>query len=51
MKIIYLFLMGLFQLERANERHWQLVREIMRLPAVKVVEHPDIFVQNYRIYT
>ena len=23
-----------------------LSREIMRLPAVKVVEHPDIFVQN-----
>ena len=23
-----------------------LSREIMRLPAVKVIEHPDIFVQN-----
>ncbi|KHD86561.1 DUF3388 domain-containing protein [Heyndrickxia ginsengihumi] len=37
---------GVVSTERANERHWQLVREIMRIPAVKVVEHPDIFVQN-----
>lgn len=31
---------------RANEKHWQLVREIMRMNSVKVIEHPDIFVQN-----
>lgn len=37
---------GIVSRRRASERHWQLVREIMRLPAVKVVEHPDIFVQN-----
>lgn len=37
---------GIVSTKRANEKHWQLVREIMRLPAVKVVEHPDIFVQN-----
>ncbi|HYK74863.1 MAG TPA: DUF3388 domain-containing protein [Pseudoneobacillus sp.] len=37
---------GIVSTRRASERHWQLVREIMRLPAVKVVEHPDIFVQN-----
>lgn len=28
-----------------DERHWQLIREIMQLPTIKVVEHPDIFVQ------
>lgn len=28
-----------------DERHWQLIREVMQLPAIKVVEHPDIFVQ------
>src|SRR5699024_236679 len=27
------------------ERHWQLIREVMQLPTIKVVEHPDIFVQ------
>nr|MBR9646391.1 DUF3388 domain-containing protein [Streptococcus sp. 11-4097] len=32
---------GIVSTKRANERHWQLVREIMRLPATKVVEHPD----------
>ncbi|RDI47386.1 DUF3388 domain-containing protein [Falsibacillus pallidus] len=37
---------GIVSTKRANEQHWQLVREIMRLPAVKVIEHPDIFVQN-----
>jgi hypothetical protein len=37
---------GIVSTRRANERHWQLVREIMRMSAVKVVEHPDIFVQN-----
>nr|WP_295971606.1 DUF3388 domain-containing protein [uncultured Bacillus sp.] len=37
---------GIVSTRRANERHWQLIREIMRLPSVKVVEHPDIFVQN-----
>lgn len=28
-----------------NEQHWQLIREIMQVPAIKVVEHPDIFIQ------
>ncbi|KAB7708111.1 DUF3388 domain-containing protein [Bacillus aerolatus] len=43
----HLFIMdGVVSTKRASEKHWQLVREIMRLPAVKVVEHPDIFVQN-----
>ncbi|AZV42344.1 MULTISPECIES: DUF3388 domain-containing protein [Peribacillus] len=37
---------GIVSTRRANERHWQLVREIMRLDAVKVIEHPDVFVQN-----
>ncbi|GGC89918.1 hypothetical protein GCM10007216_20800 [Thalassobacillus devorans] len=37
---------GIVSTRRANEKHWQLVREIMRLPATKVVEHPDIFVQE-----
>lgn len=37
---------GIVSTRRASDKHWQLIREIMRLPAVKVVEHPDIFVQN-----
>ncbi|KYD00079.1 YmfK family protein [Heyndrickxia sporothermodurans] len=37
---------GIVSTQRADERHWQLVREIMRLSAVKVIEHPDVFVQN-----
>lgn len=36
---------GIVSKRGANEKHWQLIREIMQLPAVKVVEHPDIFVQ------
>src|SRR5699024_11673193 len=32
---------GIVSKKRANEKHWQLIREIMQIPAVKVVEHPD----------
>ena len=37
---------GVVSHQRANEKHWQLIREIMQIPATKVVEHPDIFVQS-----
>jgi hypothetical protein len=37
---------GIVSTRRANEKHWQLVREIMRMPTVKVVEHPDFFIRN-----
>lgn len=37
---------GIVSKRGANERHWEVIREVMRLPAVKVVEHPDIFIQN-----
>lgn len=36
---------GIVSKRGANEQHWQLIREIMQLPTIKVVEHPDIFVQ------
>lgn len=37
---------GVVSKRRASEQHWQLIREIMQLPAIKVIEHPDIFVQS-----
>ncbi|WP_249869720.1 DUF3388 domain-containing protein [Oceanobacillus saliphilus] len=37
---------GVVSKRKANEKHWQLIREIMQLPSIKVVEHPDIFVQS-----
>lgn len=37
---------GVVSQQRANEKHWQLIREIMQIPTTKVVEHPDIFIQN-----
>ena len=37
---------GIVSTISGTEKHLQLVREIMRLPVVKVVEHPDIFVRN-----
>lgn len=37
---------GIVSRKAADERHLQLVREMMRIPAIKVVEHPDIFVQH-----
>jgi len=29
-----------------DEQHLRLVREVMKMPCVKVIEHPDIFVQQ-----
>ncbi|GGE65003.1 YmfK family protein [Priestia taiwanensis] len=37
---------GIVSTMRANERHWQLLREIMQLPSTKVIEHPDVFVSQ-----
>ncbi|ALX47599.1 DUF3388 domain-containing protein [Lentibacillus amyloliquefaciens] len=37
---------GMVSARQSNEKHWQLIREIMQLPSVKVVEHPDAFVQT-----
>lgn len=37
---------GIVSKRQTNEKHWSLIREIMQLPAIKVVEHPDIFVQS-----
>ncbi len=44
-KYIYI-IDGAVSMKRGNERHWSLIRELMRLPAIKVVEHPDLFVSN-----
>lgn len=37
---------GIVTTMRSTEKHRSLVRDIMRIPAVKVVEHPDIFVRE-----
>ncbi|SDH00016.1 Protein of unknown function [Alteribacillus persepolensis] len=37
---------GIVSMMRASEKHRMLVDDILRLPAVKVVEHPDIFVRE-----
>lgn len=37
---------GIVSTRRANEKHWELLREVMRLSSIKVVEHPDMFVQQ-----
>jgi hypothetical protein len=37
---------GIVSTTRANERHHALVREVLQLPAAKVIEHPDIFVRE-----
>ncbi|WLD95219.1 DUF3388 domain-containing protein [Alkalihalobacillus sp. AL-G] len=37
---------GIVSMKRSTEKHRQLIREVMRLPATKIVEHPDIFVRD-----
>ncbi|MTD30218.1 DUF3388 domain-containing protein [Planomicrobium sp. YIM 101495] len=37
---------GIVTRQASDERHLQLVREMMRMPTIKVIEHPDMFVQH-----
>ena len=37
---------GVVSAKQFGEDHWRVLREVMQIPAVKVVEHPDIFVQQ-----
>ena len=37
---------GIVSTLRSNERHHLLVRDILRIPATKVIEHPDIFIRE-----
>lgn len=43
----YIYILdGVVSQQRASDKHWQLIREIMQIPTTKVVEHPDIFIQQ-----
>lgn len=37
---------GVVTRRSGDEGHMQVVREVMNMPAVKVIEHPDMFVQH-----
>src|SRR5690625_2261265 len=37
---------GIVSKQRANDKHWELIREVMRMPTIKIVEHPDIFIRG-----
>lgn len=37
---------GIISTVRSNERHHALIQRLMKTPAVKIVEHPDIFVRD-----
>lgn len=37
---------GVVSRRTQDERHLQLVREVMSMPSTKVIEHPDIFVKH-----
>ncbi len=37
---------GIVTRRSSDERHLQLVREMMSMPSIKVVEHPDMFIQH-----
>lgn len=37
---------GIVTRRSSDEKHLQLVREMMNMPCIKVVEHPDMFVQH-----
>ncbi len=37
---------GIVSTIRSNERHYNLLQDIMNMPSTKVIEHPDVFVQE-----
>lgn len=37
---------GIVSTMRSTEKHHMLMHEVMRLPATKVIEHPDIFIRE-----
>ncbi|MEF2244496.1 MULTISPECIES: DUF3388 domain-containing protein [unclassified Paenibacillus] len=39
---------GIVSTVRSNEKHEILLKEVMEMPATKVIEHPDIFVNESR---
>ncbi|MDO7905765.1 DUF3388 domain-containing protein [Paenibacillus sp. JX-17] len=37
---------GIVSTIRSNDRHYQLLQEIMSMPSTKVIEHPDVFMRE-----
>jgi hypothetical protein len=37
---------GIVSTIRSNEKHYELLKEIMEMPSTKVIEHPDMFVRE-----
>lgn len=37
---------GIVSTIRSNERHYQLLQDIMKMDSTKVIEHPDVFVRE-----
>jgi len=37
---------GIISTMRSNEKHNQLIKQIMKMPSTKVVEHPDVFIEH-----
>jgi len=37
---------GIISTLRSNEKHYSLLQEVMAMPSIKVIEHPDIFIRE-----
>ncbi|MOA47663.1 hypothetical protein D3C78_1703180 [compost metagenome] len=37
---------GIVSTLRSNEKHYHLLQELMNMPSTKVIEHPDVFIQE-----
>ncbi|MOA48426.1 hypothetical protein D3C78_1711660 [compost metagenome] len=37
---------GIVSTIRSNEKHYNLLQNVMSMPSTKVIEHPDIFVRE-----
>lgn len=40
---------GITSTTRGNDAHWSLIEKTLQMPAIKIIEHPDIFIRDGRL--
>jgi hypothetical protein len=40
---------GITSTSRGNDYHWDLLNRVIKMPTVKIIEHPDVFIRDGRL--
>jgi len=40
---------GITSTTRGNNEHWALIQEVLQMPTLKIIEHPDVFLRDGRL--